>query len=73
MISLEQGRFYKTRNCKNAYCIGECPFYKTTKDSFVCSVEGNIHRYFPNGNWMSFEQDEDEKYDLDIIGDKNDG
>lgn len=66
MVELRQGEYYKTRDGRDVYCIGECPFYKITRDSFVCSVNGTIQRYFPNGNWMAFDQGDDE-YDWDII------
>ena len=70
MAELEIGKYYRTRNGDEAYCVGIDPYPKSTNDSYICVLKkkAQAHRYFPNGNWMAEEQESE--YHLDIIGEQ---
>lgn len=68
MVILEVGKYYKTRNGDEAFCVGVDPYSNSTNDNWICVFKNKAqaHRYFPNGNWMA--EDQESEYHLDIIG-----
>lgn len=70
MITLEIGKFYKTRSGDLAYCIGVNPFNNTDGDNWIVVLNSKytaLHWYFNNGNFMYQIQDDKEQYDKDIV------
>lgn len=68
-LQLKVGNYYRTRNGTVCYCVGIDPFPNATEDNYICTFEDEaaVIRYFSNGNWMSIDQLDSEKYPYDII------
>jgi hypothetical protein len=73
-MKLEAGKFYKMRDGKKAYCLGETKlehYNYVNGDTFVCDIEctygTKLQNYFPNGNWFAKDTEDNGLNDKDIV------